>query len=115
METGARKRAAIYVREPARTLVYRIDAKEQAEETADYCREQGIDAVELYEDEEGSREAFHRMIEDATGGKAPFDVVVVSKSVHFAVQIEEAVLAKDRLRADGVEVLSVHERRGQED
>lgn len=115
METGTRKRAAIYVREPARAMRDRIDAREQVEETVDYCREMDLDVVARYEDEAGSREAFRRMMEDATGGEAPFDFVVVSKSVYFAVQVEEAILEGNRLKANGVEVLSVREKRVPED
>ena len=55
--------------------------------------------------------AFQRMMEDATGGRTPFEVVVVSRMVHFAVQLEESVLAKNCLKANGVEVLSVRESR----
>ena len=89
----------------------RTDARQQSGETAEYCRETNLDLVARYEDEEGSRAAFQRMMEDATSRQPPFDVVVVSRMVYFAVQIEESILAENHLKSNGVKVRSVHERR----
>ncbi len=51
------------------------------------------------------------MMEDATGDPKPFERVVVSRLVHFAVQLDESILAQERLKTNGVRLLSVHEKR----
>ena len=63
-----------------------------------------------YNDALESREAVQGMMSDATGENAPFDHVVVWKLRYFARSLEESVLAREKLAANGVRVLSVKER-----
>ena len=50
------------------------------------------------------------MMAEATGGEPRFDHVVVWKIRHFAWSLEESVLAREKLPASGIRVLSVKEK-----
>ena len=63
-----------------------------------------------YNDDLESREAVQEMMVDATGENAPFYHGVVWKLGYFARSLEESVLAREKLMAKGVRVLSVKER-----
>ena len=76
-------------------------------ESEDFCRQIGLEVTVRYSDEVGSREEFKRMMADASGGQAPFDHVVVWKPVCFALQLEEAILEKEKLTAHGIKLLAV--------
>ena len=57
-----------------------------------------------------SREDFQRQMADATGENPPFGHVVVWELRRFAWALEESVLARQRLAANRIRVLSVKER-----
>ena len=82
----------------------------QLAESEEFCKNMGLGVVTRYNDDFESREAFQRMMADATGENAPFDHVVVWKLRYFARSLEESVLAGEKLAANGVRVLSVKER-----
>ena len=63
-----------------------------------------------YSDDLMSREDFQRKMAGATGGNPPFGHVVVSKLRRFAWALEESVLARQRLAANRIRVLSVKEK-----
>ena len=90
-------KAAIYVKEPARSHPDSADAGRQMAEAQEYCQAKGLEVVAHYRDEQGKREKFQRMIADATSGHRPFDHVVVWKLMYFALMIEESIQARDEL------------------
>ena len=63
-----------------------------------------------YSDDLMSREDFQRKMADATGENPPFGHAVVWKLRRFAWALEESVLARQRLAANRIRVLSVKER-----
>lgn len=50
------------------------------------------------------------MMADATCDKQAFDHVAVWKLMYFVLMIEESIIARDKLEAQGVRVLSVKEK-----
>ena len=58
----------------------------------------------------GSRDDFSRMMVDTTTGEAPFDYIMVLQVNRFSRSLEEPALWKDKLSANGVQVVSVTER-----
>ena len=104
--------AAIYVKEPARAhpTGAGTDATTQLAEALQYCADLGLTAAAQYEDRTGSREAFQKMMADATSDERPYSHIVVWKLMYFALMIEDSIRHRDQLRAHGVRVLSVKER-----
>ena len=62
-----------------------------------------------YSDDQGIRDEFQRMMETATGKSSPFDHVVVWRLRYFAWNLDESIQARDRLAANGIQLLSVKE------
>ena len=103
-------KAAIYVKEPARSHPDGADPARQMAEALEYCEARGLEAIALYQDNQGSREDFQRMISHATREDPPFYHVVVWKLMYFALRLEESIEARGRLKAHEIKPLSVKER-----
>ena len=104
------KKAAIYVKEPARPHPEGADAGRQLAEAHEFCETRGWQVAALYQDNKGNREQFQQMMADVTSETNSFDHVVVWKLMYFALRIEESIQARDQLKAHGERVLSVKER-----
>ena len=110
MQKTAANRAAIYVKANARASPEGAEPETQMTESEEFCRHRGLDVAARYRDDLKSREEFQRMMADAGSERPPFDHVVVWKLRYFAWSLEESVLARDKLAANGVRLLSVKER-----
>ena len=64
-------------------------------------------ATARYSDDQGIRDEFQRMMESGTGKSSPFDHVVVWRLRYFAWNLDESIQARDRLAANGIQLLSV--------
>ncbi len=111
MQKTAVNRPAIYVNANAGKSPDGAEPDTQLAESEDFCRFRDLDVAVRYSDDLNSRAEFQRMMADATGENAAFDHVVVWKLRYFAWSLEESVLAQQKLRAHGVRVLSVKERK----
>ena len=110
MPTPALKCAAIYVKTNGWKSPGAAEADVQMAEAEEYCRGRGLEVSARYSDSLMCRDSFHRMMADAESDEAQFDHVVVWKLIYFAWSIEESILAREKLKANGVKVLSVKER-----
>ena len=110
MHKTAINRAAIYVKEPALPHPDGADAEKQMAEAQEYCEAQGTRGCRSLPRKGSSREEFQRMIANATSEERSFDRVVVWKLMYFAQMLEESILARDKLEAHAVKLLSVKER-----
>ena len=79
------------------------------DEAERFCRERGFQVAACYSDDQGIRDEFQRMMETATGKNSPFDHVVVWRLRYFAWNLDESIQARDRLAANGIQLLSVKE------
>ena len=102
-----KRRAAIYARFSSHNQ--RSESIEiQVENSAAYCRENGLDVVRIYTDyaktgRNSDRAEFQRMMEDARHGL--FDFVVIYKVTRIMRNRDEMALARIMLRKAGVEIL----------
>ena len=103
------KRAAIYVKEAAGYPCGENSIELQAQECEKYCGVHGLEVTARYRDAAGIRLDFQRMMEDATKGSPPFDVIVVWKLRNFSWSLEETVLCRGKLTANGVRLISTTE------
>jgi DNA invertase Pin-like site-specific DNA recombinase len=110
MQRTAVKRAAIYVKANAGSSPEGAERETQMAESEGLCKDGGLDVAARYSDDPMSREEFQRMMADATSENPPFDHVVVWKLRYFAWSLDESVLARDKLAASGVRLLSVKEK-----
>ena len=110
MPIPALNRAAIYVKANGWKSPDAAEVDVQMAEAEDYCKGRGLEVSARYSDGLGCRDSFHRMMADAESDEPQFDHVVVWKLVYFAWRMEESILAQEKLRANGVRVLSVKER-----
>ena len=108
MKNTAVNKVAIYVKEPAQTHPEGADAERQIAEAEKYCETKGLTV--RYQDQGSSREEFQCMIADTTKDERSFDHVVVWKLMYFAQMLEESILARDKVEAHEVKLLSVRER-----
>ncbi len=110
MPTPALNRAAIYVKANGWKSPDAAQIEVQMAEAEDYCKGRGLEVGTRYSDGLRRRDSFHRMMADAESDEVQFDHVVVWKLIYFAWSMEESILAQEKLRANGVRVLSVKER-----
>ena len=103
------QQAAIYVKEAAGYPEGENTPEHQTRECESYCGVHGLRITVRYYDRPGSRQDFQRMMEDATGDAPPFDTIVVWKLRNFSWSLEETVLCRDRLSANGVALVSTTE------
>ena len=73
------------------------------------CLAQGFEISTRYYDPPGSRHQFDWMMGEATDDEPPFEVIVVYKLRNFSWSLDETVLCRDRLKANGVSLLSTAE------
>lgn len=102
--------AAIYVKANGWKSPDADEVDVQMAEAEDYCKGRGLEVSARYSDGLRCRDSFHRMMADAESDEPQFDHVVVWKLVYFAWSMEESILAQEKLRGNGVRVLSVKER-----
>lgn len=101
--------AAVYVKETA-GYPNGENAKELQEGRCEtFCEEHGLEILRRYHDAPGLRHGFQRMMDDATGEDPPFEFIVVYKLRNFSWSLEETVLCRDRLTANGVTLVSTSE------
>ena len=103
------KKAAVYVKETAGYPGEENSGGLQTQGCNEFCAAQGLEIVARYYDAPGERDDFQRMMEDATNEAPPFDSIVVRKLRNFSWLLEETVLCRDRLRANGVSLISTVE------
>ena len=109
MPTTAPTRAAIYVKE-ASGYPYGENSKElQTSECEQFCLAEGFQITNRYFDPPGDRRQFDWMMGEATDDEPPFDVIVVYKFRNFSWSLDETVLCRARLKANGVSLLSTAE------
>ena len=101
------KNAAIYVRDSSTGPDAGNSLQAQTDACNQHCSEEGAQIDTVYSDANGSREAFDRMMADATDGTAPFDHIVVWEASRFSRSAQEFTDCEDRLNACGVQVVSV--------
>ena len=102
-------KAAIYVKEPARSHPDGGDTVRQMAEALDFCEARELEVIVQYQDEEGSRDNFERMMASATGENPPFQQILVYDLSQFPGSVEELAEQKDRLEPNGVSPVSVRE------
>ena len=98
------KKAAIYVRDSSTGPDAGNSLQAQTDACNQHCSEEEAEIATVYSDANGSREAFDRMMADATDDTAPFDHIVVWERSRFS---RSATDFEDRLNACGVQVVSV--------
>ena len=103
-------RAAIYVKANAGNSPDGAERPTQMDESEELCKQRALDVAARYSDEPRSCQEFQRMMDDATGDKPPFDPIVVWKLRYFAWSLDESILARDKLAASGIRLLSVKEK-----
>ena len=101
--------AAIYIKEAAGYPEGENARELQTQECEGYCGVHGLRITARYYDSPGSRQDFQRMMEDATKDAPPFDTIVVWKLRNFSWSLEETILCRDRLSANGVALVSTTE------
>ena len=109
MPTTAPTRAAIYVKEAAGYPDGENSKELQTEECEKFCLIQRFEITTRYHDPPGIRHQFDWMMGEATEDDPPFDVIVVYKLRNFSWSLDETVLCRDRLKANGVSLLSTAE------
>ncbi len=109
MPTTAPTRAAIYIKEAAGYPDGENSKELQTEECEKFCLIQGFEISTRYRDPPGIRHQFNWMMGEATEDDPPFDVIVVYKLRNFSWSLDETVLCRDRLKANGVSLLSTAE------
>ena len=109
MQTKALTRTAIYIKEAAGYPDGENSKELQTEECEKFCLAQRFEINTRYYDPPGSRHQFDWMMGEATDEEQPFDVIVVYKLRNFSWSLDETVLCRDRLKANGVSLLSTAE------
>ena len=104
------KQAAIYTKNPAMQTAAMIDAQAQLEACRHYCQDNGLSVAAEYADDAGRREQFERMLTAVATECLDIDAIVVWRLNRFSMSLEETIEWRDKLRAKGVQLLSVTER-----
>ncbi len=105
----ANKKAAIYVKENAGYPDGENSKELQLRHCEEFCQHHGLDIAARYHDPTGVRNDFDWMMSEATQGGPPFNFIVVYKLRNFSWLLEETVLCRDRLSANGVSLVSTTE------
>ena len=109
MPTTAHTRAAIYIKETAGYPTGENSKELQTEECEKFCLAEGFKITNRYFDPPGNRHQFDWMMGEATDDEPPFDAIVVYKLRNFSWPLDETVLCRARLKANGVSLLSTAE------
>ena len=105
----SRNKAAIYVKEAAGYPDGENSKELQQHHCEEFCQIHGLDIVARYYDGVGIRHDFDWMMGEATQDDPPFRFIVVYKLRNFSWSLEETILCRDRLRANGVSLVSTAE------
>ena len=103
------KKAAIYIKE---TVGYHPEENSkdlQIHHCEEFCKIHGLEITARYHDAPGIRHDFDWMMGEATQDDPPFNFIVVYKLRNFSWSLEETILCRDRLRANGVSLVSTAE------
>ena len=103
------KKAAIYIKE---TVGYHPEENSkdlQIHHCEGFCKIHGLEITARYHDAPGIRHDFDWMMGEATQDDPPFNFIVVYKLRNFSWSLEETILCRDRLRANGVSLVSTAE------
>ena len=109
MPTTAPTRAAIYVKEAAGYPDGENSKDLQPSECESFCLAQEFKITTRYYDPPRSRHQFDWMMGEATDDDPPFEVIVVCKLKNFSWSLDETVLCRARLKANGVSLLPTAE------
>ena len=107
MKRTQTNRAALYVRDSSTTPGSDDRLDSQSKELRTYCADRGLDATTEYRDASGGREAFEKMMEDATSSNAAFDCIVVYQTDRFSRSTAQLMECRNRLEAHGIQLMSV--------
>ena len=114
MQKAATNRVAIYVRDSSIGQNSEYIFKGQAEACRKYCSDHRLEVAAEYSDQNGSREAFDRMIANGTSGESSFDRIVVWKHHRFSRNAKESMDCQQKLQDNGVKLISATESEGQQ-
>ena len=109
MPNAAPTRAAIYIKEAAGYPDGENSKELQTEECENFCLAQEFEITSCCYDPPRSSHEFDWMMDEATDEKQPFDVIVVYKLKNFSWSLDETVLCRARLKANGTILLSTPE------
>ena len=109
MPTTAPTRAAIYIKETAGYPNGENSKELQTSECENFCLAEGFKITTRYHDPPGDRRQFDWMMGEATDDEPPFDVIIVYKLRNFSWSLDETVLCRARLKANGISFLSTAE------
>ncbi len=109
MPTTGLTRAAIYIKEAAGYPTGENSKELQTEECEKFCLAEKFKITTRYYDPPRDRRQFDWMMGEATDDEPPFDVIVVYKLRNFSWSLDETVLCRARLKANGVSLLSTAE------
>ena len=109
MPTTAPTRAAIYIKETAGYPTGENSKELQTSECEQFCLAEGFKITNRYQDPPGDRRQFDWMMGEATDYEPSFDVIIVYKLRNFSWSLDETVLCRARLKANGVSLLSTAE------
>ena len=109
MPTTAPTRAAIYVKEAAGYPGGENSKELQTSKCENFCLTQRFEITTRYYDPPRSRHQFDWMMGEATDDDPPFEVIVVCKLKNFSWSLDETVLCRARLKANGVSLLPTAE------
>ena len=106
--------AALYARVSSDRQDVDLSVSAQLRALRDYAKSNGFYVAREYIDEAESgrvadRPQFRRMIDEASGPEAPFNVILVWKFSRFTRKREHAVAFKSMLRRKGIRVVSITE------
>ncbi len=102
-------KAAIYVKEAAGYPDGENSKELQQHHCEEFCKAHDLEIAARYHDAPGIRHDFDWMMGEATQDDPPFDYIVVYKLRNFSWSLDETVLCRDKLRANGVSLVSTAE------
>ena len=109
MPNTAPTRAAVYIKETTGYPDGENSKELQTSVCDQFCRAEEFKITNRYFDPPGERRQFDWMMGEATDDEPPFEVIVVYKLRNFSWSLDETVLCRDRLKANGVSLLSTAE------
>ena len=109
MQTTAVRKAAIYIKETAGYHPEENSKELQLQHCEEFCKAHELEIVARYHDLPGIRHDFEWMMGEATQDDPPFQYIVVYRLRNFSWSLDETVLSRDRLRANGITLVSTME------
>ena len=102
-------RTAIYIKEAAGYPDGENSKELQIHHCEEFCQYHDLDIIARYHDPVGIRTDFEWMMGEATYDHPPFDYIVVYRLRNFSWSLDETILCRDRLKANGVTLVSTME------